>query len=986
MWEVLVKLPLGRLSMRKFIMLFATLLVAAFAYASIGSTSVSAAPKSATWNSDGLTYNGRDYSGPETSDGSNPPGIPSGILYYTSFDQSNSGPSKGYLIYFKDSVNADNVSKATKAQYRTGDYDLMSGIFSNLSPPQAVSIDSSSYANRGDTKSAVNPTSDCNVDGVGWIVCPVSRWIAGGMDYLYKIVASFLTVAPISTNTAGPMYQMWRLVLGVANILFIVAFLILIYAQVSGGLLTNYTIKKTLPRIIVAAVLVNISYWLCAVAVDVSNVLGASVYDLMQDILRRLGPANSSGSHIDFSSINWSNVTAAALGSGAVIGGITIAAATAGGAGALGFMIIAALIPALFAVFVAVGILAARQALITIFVVISPLAFVAYLLPNTEEWFTRWRKLFISMLVMFPAFSVIFSGAQIAGVLIIQTAHSLPVVILGLVVQVVPLFITPFLIKLSSGLLSTITGHINDRSKGMFDRAQNWANANKDLHRERAIRNGMARRPDLSWKKGNRWRTARALARPTVTGSYLATRGQHREKMMAAYKAQSEGYYGQTRSGQRSYKENKVGELSKALSHANNEEMWQARVGGHVTSTRRTQRGRDREDAEYREYQHMTHAAHSAEGRAKLYEGKTQAEGEEVFRREVEASTALKRVVKDTHHANKQAEAFEQIVQKAAEKSWNDRVRNDQATRELHLKSVRFEDGAKLAEEKVTTFVENVRAKGANAPGISTMEQVVARQIQETHEEIEVQSNATASAKIVQQRNLAQALKSNEQLRIHAAGVDDQGGMNRVLASAKKAVSEELIKATNNFQDTLDYDIASNPEALDTGFRSASDPTEKIVYARLMARNAPGLKKLKAALRDYTAARDPEDDEVMLLKEVLGADGTFRDAGRDLEVWANNERKPDGNLYSDFEDVQDTIGVINNISADRFSRMNAYSQLDALYRLQENDPTALENLLERINASPMARNALKPAVTNSLENIANGQRISSPDAYNIDDE
>ncbi len=464
-------------------MLFATILVAVFAYQAAISTPVSAAPSAATWNNNGLTYNNRDYTGPQTSDGANPPGLSSNSLFYTSYDQSNSGPSKGYLIYFDSNVTTDNVASVTKAHYQTGDYDVASGVFSNLSPPQDISIDSSTYANRGNTTSAINPTNSCNVDGVGWLVCPVSRWISNGMDYLYKIVASFLTVAPISTNTSGPMYQMWKVILGIANILFIIAFLILIYAQVSGGLLTNYTIKKTLPRIIIAAVLVNVSYWVCAVAVDVSNILGASVYDLMQGILQRLGAANSSGNHIDMSSVNWSNVTAVALGGGATIGGITLIAATGGGAAALGFMIIAALMPALFAVFVAVGVLAARQALITIFVVISPLAFVAYLLPNTEEWFTRWRKLFVSMLLMFPAFSVIFSGAQIAGVLIIQTAQSLPVVILGLVVQVVPLFITPFLIKLSSGILSTITGHINDRSKGVFDRGKNWANSRAEMHK-----------------------------------------------------------------------------------------------------------------------------------------------------------------------------------------------------------------------------------------------------------------------------------------------------------------------------------------------------------------------------------------------------------------------------------------------------------------------------------------------------------------------
>ena len=67
-------------------------------------------------------------------------------------------------------------------------------------------------------------------------------------------------------------------------------------------------------------------------------------------------------------------------------------------------------------------IMAARQALIVILIIISPLAFVCYLLPGTEKWFKKWRDLFFTMLVFFPAFAVIFGGAQLAGIIIIQNA------------------------------------------------------------------------------------------------------------------------------------------------------------------------------------------------------------------------------------------------------------------------------------------------------------------------------------------------------------------------------------------------------------------------------------------------------------------------------------------------------------------------------------------------------------------------------------
>jgi len=1006
MWEVLVRTPLGTVSKRKLVMLVATFMVTVFGYLFINPSDVYAAD--AEWNGDNVSYNAKDFTGPLTAKDNDRTTLPKDTIYYATYDATDSSSStrpKGYLIYFPQGTD---MSKATSALYSTGEYNPATGRFSNLSPPDRLSLDASTY----NSQAALQPSA-CDVDGIGWVICPVSGWIANGMDFLYGLIESYLTFTPLTGGTNG-IYQMWDIVRNIANVMFTIGFLVLIYAQITGSLFSNYSLKKILPRIIIAAVLVNTSYWICAVGVDMSNVAGASVQQLFMNMFEQLGATNSAADDI-----GWEKVTAIALGGGS-LATIGLIGATAGGAGAFAFLIIAALIPALFAAFVAVIILAARQALITILIILAPLAFAAYLLPNTEEWFGRWRKFFISLLVMFPAFAVVFGGSQLAGKLIIQNASNLSVVILGLVVQVIPLFVTPFLIKLSSGLLSTIIGLTNDKSKGVFDGASNWAKSNQENQKARVMSNGLNRK-----NKGlNR-------LRPTTMGARMAYGSKHRENMTAAYNAQAEAGYYRTRKGQRAYYENQDGALLKKDADAANNESWNRRVSGDQLSNRRTQWGQNRENRQYQDRLKMMHDTHSAEGRAnilsesihddgerhfregianaeagtynarirerqiqssvdkgvaKTYEGKIEALGEQAYREEVQASRALTRVVKDTYHANQQADRFEKIVQNAAEKSWNNRIENDEATRELHLRSVRYEQGAKQAEQRIVNLVENVTAEGANAPGLSTAaDKLLASQIQQTAQATSIVEQSISSAKIVQQRNIANALKNNTELRVQAAGVDTQGGTNRVLASAKKAVSEELIKATNNFQDTLDYDIASNPDALATGFEAAADPTEKIVYARLMARNAPGLKKLKNVLQTYTSNRAPDDDEVMLLKEVLAGDDTFRNAGRDMEVWANNERKGDGSLYTDFEDVQDSIGVINNISADRFARMNAYKQHDALYRLQENDPEAFNGLIARINASPMARNALKQHVINLIDGAPSGQRIQSPDEAPIDD-
>lgn len=170
----------------------------------------------------------------------------------------------------------------------------------------------------------------------------------------------------------------------------------------------------------------------------------------------------------------WEQVTLLALaGTGVAVGGYTILATTVSGSLPL---LLPFLVGGILAVLVALIVLAARQALITVFIIISPLAFVAYVLLNTEKWFTKWRETLTTLLLLFPIFSVVFSGAQLAGIAIIQSAGgNLFTIILGLATQVAPIVVTPLLVKFSGGLIGKIAGLVNNPNKGLVDRTRKWA-------------------------------------------------------------------------------------------------------------------------------------------------------------------------------------------------------------------------------------------------------------------------------------------------------------------------------------------------------------------------------------------------------------------------------------------------------------------------------------------------------------------------------
>ncbi len=340
-----------------------------------------------------------------------------------------------------------------------------------------------------------NPTSCAIQQGLGWIICPLTNTIATATDALYGWVQNFLVVQPLNINTgdaSNTTYQAWSAMRTVANVAFVIAFLFIIFSQLTSMGVSNYGVKKMLPRLVIAAILVNLSYWICAIAVDISNVLGSNIYSVLRD------PAGIKIGDVTYFGNMWENVLGILLAGGAITGvvaGVFAVSAVAGPAlivimwAAIVFVLVA-----LLAILVAFCILAARQALIIMFIVLSPLAFVAYLLPNTEKFFTTWRKALTTLLLFYPLFSILFGGSYLAGMIIIgsagqddQNAAAGMTVLLGMAVMVVPLVLTPLLIKFSTGIMGTVAGMVNNKSRGLVDRAKKVRNRKAGLAMNEAM-------------------------------------------------------------------------------------------------------------------------------------------------------------------------------------------------------------------------------------------------------------------------------------------------------------------------------------------------------------------------------------------------------------------------------------------------------------------------------------------------------------------
>ena len=301
--------------------------------------------------------------------------------------------------------------------------------------------------------------NSCGIDGIGWLVCPVMNFVAGINDAAYSAISGFLDIKPaiLSDGNNSGAKQGWEFFRNIANAIFAVIFLWIIFSQISNVGVSNYGIKKILPRLIIGALLVNLSYYLCQIFVDLSNILGHTLKDALESGAGEIG-ANSEATGLG------SEIIAKILGlTGA---GLFIALAVGLPTLAAGFL-------AIMTVFI---ILVVRQAGIILLIAMSPIAFAAWLLPNTEDLFKKWMKMFRGLLLVFPIISLLYGAGKLAGAVLASNATVDPnnpdetMQLVALAATTMPLIATPFVLQNSLSSLGSIGAKIGKMSANAHSR------------------------------------------------------------------------------------------------------------------------------------------------------------------------------------------------------------------------------------------------------------------------------------------------------------------------------------------------------------------------------------------------------------------------------------------------------------------------------------------------------------------------------------
>lgn len=357
-----------------------------------------------------------------------------------------------------------------------------------------------------------------------WIVCPIIDNGSSASTAMYGFIEKLL-----QTNTsifrldnkndkdegANGTFVAWGKFRDYANIAFIIVFVVVILSQVTGMGIDNYGVKKILPKLILGALLVNISYFVCQIAVDSGNLVGGGVKDLFNNIIKGIGLEDMNLKPA-FDGMKAGTV-AIGVSAAAILAAI-IGAAWYFSGGGIVVPILLGVIGIVIGIIFLLVMLAVRQGLAVILTVASPLAFIAYMLPNTRTLFNKWLKLFAGTLLAYPICSaVVYGGQMVSSIIIVSSANgsgfvtNFALLLTAGILSIAPVFFIPTLITKSMGGIATVANGLKARAtsmgKGAFERShtadkmRDIADMNKDKIKMRS-----ANRAISSFEKPGRLR------------------------------------------------------------------------------------------------------------------------------------------------------------------------------------------------------------------------------------------------------------------------------------------------------------------------------------------------------------------------------------------------------------------------------------------------------------------------------------------------
>lgn len=295
---------------------------------------------------------------------------------------------------------------------------------------------------------------------ITWFMCPLIDGFTESINQLDGAITDQLT---IKTNdyfkgTNGDAFRgVWASMRTIAiSFLVIIGLIMVIGTALGVGVFDAYTVKKLFPRIMIAIVGISISWPLVIFMIEASNSLGVGIRSLIQ--------APFAAQFAQGVSVNGGELTLGALG---VVGlGLAL--------GILGILSLVA--TAFVAVVIAFMTLVFRTLIVILLAVVAPVAIAAYILPNTQKYGKAWWEFFSKALLVFPIISAMIAVGRVFAVVSQQAGGGADMLhtVIGFIAYFGPYFVLPKAFAMAGGAIGNLSGMVNNRGKGAFDRLRNF--------------------------------------------------------------------------------------------------------------------------------------------------------------------------------------------------------------------------------------------------------------------------------------------------------------------------------------------------------------------------------------------------------------------------------------------------------------------------------------------------------------------------------
>lgn len=234
---------------------------------------------------------------------------------------------------------------------------------------------------------------------LGWLLVIVGDFLSKASDGIFEFInKSFLPIS-LSSTTDEMVRSTWQQFRNLANIGLVIALLVIIFSQVTNFGLSNYGVKKALPKLILATLIVNLSFFMTQFLVDVSNIISQGIYSIFNgdSLITSASFAEKANSQ-----------------TGAFLSQLIALV-----------MLILAMVLTILAGLLNMLLLVIRNALVSILVITAPIAFVALIFPRTARVSQIWWRALFSALTIFPIIAIMVGGGKLAHDVLIGSGDSM---------------------------------------------------------------------------------------------------------------------------------------------------------------------------------------------------------------------------------------------------------------------------------------------------------------------------------------------------------------------------------------------------------------------------------------------------------------------------------------------------------------------------------------------------------------------------------